>query len=84
MFVGSCAFLPDDDNDEVKQVPAVADVGAGVHHQAVSQDLQEGFHGEDDEEHVLHLFLEQTEHRTASHTECVDVNDLSVIKIKER
>lgn len=51
-------FLPDDDDDEVEQVPAVADVGAGMHHQTVGQDLQEGLDGEDDEEDIFHLFLE--------------------------
>lgn len=54
------ASSPNDDDDEVQQVPAVPDVGAGVHHQTVGQDLQEGLHREDDEEDVLHLFLQQT------------------------
>lgn len=49
--------VPDDDDDEVQQVPAAADVGAGVHDQTVGQDLGEGLDGEDDEEDVLHLFL---------------------------
>lgn len=31
--------LPNYDDDKVEQVPAVADVGAGVHHQTVGQDL---------------------------------------------
>lgn len=62
----SCAFLPHNNDDEIKQVPAVADVGAGVHHQTVSQDLQEGFYGEDDEEHVFHLFLKQREHSVST------------------
>lgn len=48
---------PHDDNDEVEEVPAVADVGAGVQHQSVGNDLQERLHREDDEENVLHLFL---------------------------
>lgn len=56
-------FLPNNDDDEVQQVPAVADVGAWVHHQTVGQDLQESFYGEDYEEDVLHLFLK---HRTRS------------------
>lgn len=50
-------FSPDNDDDKVQQVPAVSDVGAGMHHQAVGQNLQEGLHCEDDEEDVLHLFL---------------------------
>lgn len=49
--------VPHDDDDEVQQVPAAADVGAGVHDQTVGQDLGEGLDGEDDEEDVLHLFL---------------------------
>lgn len=49
--------LPDDDDDEVQQVPAAAYVGAGVHDQTVGQDFSEGLDGEDDEEDVLHLFL---------------------------
>ncbi len=53
----SSVSSPDDDDDEVEQIPAVTDVGAGVHHQTVGQDLQEGLHSEDDEEDVLHLFL---------------------------
>jgi len=56
-----CVSSPDDDDDEVQQVPAVADVGAGVHHQTVGQDLEEGLDGEDDEEDVLHLFLRRRE-----------------------
>lgn len=54
-----CWFLPDNDDNEVEQVPAVADVGAGVHHQTIGQDFQEGLNGEDDEEDILHLFLKQ-------------------------
>lgn len=49
--------VPDDDDDEVEQVPAAAYVGAGVHDQTVGQDFSEGLDGEDDEEDVLHLFL---------------------------
>lgn len=52
---------PDNDDDKVQQVPAVSDVGAGMHHQAVGQNLQEGLNCEDDEEDVLHLFLQHTE-----------------------
>lgn len=48
---------PHDDDDEVEKVPAVADIGAGVQDQPVSDDLQEGLHREDDEEDVLHLLL---------------------------
>lgn len=59
----SSVLLPNNDDDEVQQVPAVANVGAGVHHQTVGQDLQEGLYGEDYEEDVLHLFLK---HRTKS------------------
>lgn len=59
-------LLPNDDNDKIQQVPAVADVGARVHNEPVGQDLEEGFHCEDDEEHVLNLFLQQTNHTTAS------------------
>lgn len=49
--------LPDNDDDEIQQVPATAYVGAGVHDQAVGQDLGEGLDGEDDQEDVLDLFL---------------------------
>lgn len=49
--------VPDDDDDEVEQVPAAAYVGAGVHDQTVGQDFSEGLDGEDDQEDVLHLFL---------------------------
>lgn len=59
--IRSCVFSPNDDDDEVEQVPAIADVGAGVHHQTVGQDFQEGLHSEDDEEDVLHLFLKHRE-----------------------
>lgn len=54
--------LPDNDDDEIQQVPSAAYVGAGVHDQAVGQDLGEGLDGEDDEEDVLHLFLWTTAH----------------------
>lgn len=54
-------FLPNNDDDKVQQVPAVSDVGAGMHHQAVGQNLQEGLHCKDDEEDILHLFLQHTE-----------------------
>lgn len=57
-------FLPDNDNNKVQQVPAIADVRAGVHHEPVGQDLQEGLHSKDDEEHVLHLFLKHTENHS--------------------
>lgn len=49
--------IPDNDDDEIQQVPAAAYVGAGVHDQTVGQDLGEGLDGEDDEEDVLNLFL---------------------------
>lgn len=48
---------PDNDDDEIQQVPAAAYVGAGVHDQTVGQDFGEGLDGEDDEEDVLNLFL---------------------------
>lgn len=53
--------LPNNDNNKIQQIPAVSDVGAGMHHQAVGQNLQEGLHCEDDEEDILHLFLQHTE-----------------------
>lgn len=37
---------PNNDNDEIQQVPAAADVGTGVHDQTIGQDLCEGFNGE--------------------------------------
>ena len=49
--------IPDNDDDKIEQVPAAADVGAGVHDQAVGQDLSEGLDGEDDQEDILYLFL---------------------------
>lgn len=49
--------IPDDDDDEIQQVPPAAYVGAGVHDEAVGQNLGEGLDGEDDEEDVLNLFL---------------------------
>ena len=49
--------IPDNDDDKIEQVPAAAYVGAGVHDQAVGQDLSEGLDGEDDQEDVLDLFL---------------------------
>lgn len=49
--------IPDDDDDEIQQVPPAAYVGAGVHDQTVGQNLGEGLDGEDDEEDVLNLFL---------------------------
>lgn len=57
---GSGVFSPDDDDDKVEEVPSVADVGTGMHHKTVGQNLQEGLYGEDDEEDVLHLFLKDT------------------------
>lgn len=54
--------IPDNDDDEIQQVPSAAYVGAGVHDQTVGQDLGEGLDGEDDEEDVLDLFLWTTEH----------------------
>lgn len=56
---GGRAKIPDDDDDEVKQVPSAAYVGAGVHDQAVGENFSEGLDGEDDEEDVLNLFLEE-------------------------
>ena len=41
------ASIPDDDDDKIKQIPATADVGAGVHKQAIGQDLSEGLNGKD-------------------------------------
>lgn len=49
---------PNNDDDEVQKIPAVANIRAGVHDQAIGQDLQEGLNGEDDEEHIFHLFLQ--------------------------
>lgn len=54
--------IPDDDDDEIQQVPPAAYVGAGVHDEAVGQNLGEGLDGEDDEEDVLNLFLWTKEH----------------------
>ena len=56
--------LPDDDDNEIQQVPPAAYVGARVHDQTVGKDLSEGLDGEDDEEDVLHLFLEREEEVT--------------------
>lgn len=50
--------IPHNDDDKVQQVPAVADVGAGVHDQTVGQNFQKGFYSEDDQKDVLHLFLD--------------------------
>lgn len=54
--------IPDNDDDEVQQVPATAYVGAGVHDETVGQDLGEGLDGEDDEEDILDLFLRTKDH----------------------
>lgn len=50
-------IIPDNDDDEIQQVPATAYVGAGVHDESVGQNFGEGLDGEDDEEDVLNLFL---------------------------
>ena len=49
--------IPDDDDDEIEQVPSVAQVGTLVHEQSVGYDLHETLHCEDDEKHVLYYFL---------------------------
>lgn len=54
------ADSPDDDNDEVEQIPAVPQVGIGVEEQAVGYHLQERLHGEDDEEQILHALLRRS------------------------
>ena len=49
--------IPNDDNNEIQQVPSAAYVGTGVHDQAVGQNFCKSFNGEDDKKDILHLFL---------------------------
>lgn len=51
------SHIPHNDNDKIQQVPAAADVGAGMHDQTVREDLCECFDCENDQKHILHLFL---------------------------
>lgn len=53
--------IPDNDDNEIKQVPSAAYIGAGVHDQAVGKNFSEGLDGEDDEEDILDLFLRRKE-----------------------
>lgn len=55
--------LPNDDNDEIQHVPTVPHVRVLVHHQTISNDLQERLDGENDEEGILNCFL-QTQTKT--------------------
>jgi len=50
-------ILPDNDNDKVEDVPAAAQIGACVQHEAVCYDLDDCFRREDHYKHVLHSFL---------------------------
>lgn len=46
-------YSPNDDDKEIQHVPAVAQIGALVHHETHRDDLHEALGREDDEEHVL-------------------------------
>jgi len=48
---------PDDDDDEVQDVPAGAQIGARMKDEAVGDHLHEGFQREDHHEHVLQQLL---------------------------
>ena len=50
--------LPDDDDNEIKRVPAVTQVGAGMKDESVGNDLHDRFQREYDDEHVLQQFLQ--------------------------
>ena len=52
-----CRCAPNHDNDEVEQVPAVADVGAGVEYQPIGHDLEHCLHSENHQKYVFHLLL---------------------------
>lgn len=52
-----CRRAPDHDDDEVEQVPAIANIGAGMEHQPIGYDLEHCLHGENHQEHVFYLFL---------------------------
>ena len=50
--------LPDDDDDEIQRVPAVAQVGARVKEKTVGDNLHDGFQREDDNEQVFQQLLQ--------------------------
>lgn len=49
---------PDDDDGEIEQIPAVSQIGASVHHEAVSEDLHHALSREDYQENVFDLLLQ--------------------------
>jgi len=49
--------LPDDNDDEVDDIPAVTQVSTRVHHKSVRSDLDDRFCCEDYHKHVLQVFL---------------------------
>lgn len=52
-------WLPDDDDGEIEEIPAVAQVRALMRHEAVRHDLHDALGCEDNEEEVLDFFLQK-------------------------
>lgn len=48
---------PNHNDDEIQEVPAIADVGAGMEHQPIGHDLEHRLHRENHQKYVLHLLL---------------------------
>lgn len=49
--------LPNNDDDKIQHIPAVSHIGVLVHHQSISDDLEEGFNRENDQEGIFYRFL---------------------------
>ena len=65
-LVAVTVVLPDNDDEEVEYVPAVAQVGARVKYKPVRDYLDDRFRREDDYEHVLELLLSKPTPVTSS------------------
>lgn len=56
--LGEGTDLPNNHNDEIQHVPAVPHVCILVHHQTISNNLQEGLYCENDQEGIFNCFLQ--------------------------
>lgn len=58
--VTATVHSPDNDDDKIQHIPPVSHIGVLVHHQSVSDDLEEGFNRENDQEGIFYRFLWNT------------------------
>lgn len=59
-FETPCCLVnsPNNDNDEIQQIPRTPQIGTRVRHKSVGNDLHEALQREDDQEEVFNFLLE--------------------------